>query len=98
MLSIRNVAGSAADIVGSHLADHKWPFGSLVFLNAGTTANPPPSYVMKVVSTTGNLKKPGTFRNSQCTNFLEYADADVETEFVAFDRPRVVPRAGTNRS
>jgi hypothetical protein len=41
---------------------------------------------MKVVSTTGNLKKPGTFRNSQCTNFLEYADADVETEFVAFDR------------
>ena len=38
MLSIRNVAGSAADIVGSHLADHKWPFGSLVFLNAGTTA------------------------------------------------------------
>jgi hypothetical protein len=38
MLSIRNVAGSAADIVGSDLADHKWPFGSLVFLNAGTTA------------------------------------------------------------
>jgi hypothetical protein len=38
MLSIRNVAGSAADIVGSHLADHKWSFGSLVFLNAGTTA------------------------------------------------------------
>jgi hypothetical protein len=38
MLSIRNVAGSGADIVGSHLADHKWPFGSLVFLNAGTTA------------------------------------------------------------
>jgi Na+/melibiose symporter-like transporter len=38
MLSIRNVAGSGADIVGSHLADHKWPFDSLVFLNAGTTA------------------------------------------------------------
>jgi len=38
MLSIRNVAGSGADIVGSHLADHKWPFASLVFLNAGTTA------------------------------------------------------------
>ncbi len=38
MLSMRNVAGSGADIVGSHLADHKWPFASLVFLNAGTTA------------------------------------------------------------
>jgi hypothetical protein len=38
MLSMRNVAGSGADIVGSHLVDHKWPFASLVFLNAGTTA------------------------------------------------------------
>jgi len=38
MLSIRNVAVFGADIVGSHLADHKWPFASLVFLNAGTTA------------------------------------------------------------
>jgi hypothetical protein len=38
MLSIRNVAGSGADVVGSHLADHKWSFGSLVILNAGTTA------------------------------------------------------------
>jgi Na+/melibiose symporter-like transporter len=38
MLSIRNVAGSGADIVGSHLADHHWSFGSLVYLNAGTTA------------------------------------------------------------
>lgn len=38
MLSIRNVAVFGADIVGSHLADHQWPFASLVFLNAGTTA------------------------------------------------------------
>ncbi len=38
MLSMRNVALFGADIVGSHLADHKWPFASLVFLNAGTTA------------------------------------------------------------
>ena len=38
MLSIRNVALFGADIVGSHLADHKWSFGSLVYLNAGTTA------------------------------------------------------------
>jgi hypothetical protein len=38
MLSIRNVAGSGADIVGSHLADHHWSFGSLVYLNAATTA------------------------------------------------------------
>ena len=38
MLSIRNVALFGADIVGSHLADHKWPFASLVYLNAGTTA------------------------------------------------------------
>ena len=37
MLSIWNVAESAADIVGSHLPDHKWQFSSLVFL-AGTTA------------------------------------------------------------
>ena len=38
MLSIRNVTIFGADIVGSHLADHQWPFASLVFLNAGTTA------------------------------------------------------------
>jgi BT1 family len=38
MLSIRNVALFGADVVGSHLADHKWPFASLVYLNAGTTA------------------------------------------------------------
>jgi hypothetical protein len=38
MLSIRNVALFGADIVGSHLADHKWPFASLVYLNACTTA------------------------------------------------------------
>jgi hypothetical protein len=38
MLSIRNVALFGADIVGSNLADHKWPFASLVYLNAGTTA------------------------------------------------------------
>lgn len=38
ILSIRNVALSGADIVGSYLADHKWPFAHLVYLNAGTTA------------------------------------------------------------
>ncbi|MBV9489803.1 MAG: MFS transporter [Verrucomicrobia bacterium] len=38
MLSIRNVALFGADIVGSHLADQKWSFASLVYLNAGTTA------------------------------------------------------------
>jgi MFS family permease len=38
MLSIRNVALFGADVVGSYLADHKWPFANLVFLNAGTTA------------------------------------------------------------
>jgi MFS family permease len=38
ILSIRNVALFGADIVGSALADHKWPFHRLVYLNAGTTA------------------------------------------------------------
>jgi hypothetical protein len=38
ILSIRNVAVFGADIVGSFLADHKWPFAHLVYLNAGTTA------------------------------------------------------------
>ena len=38
MLSIRNVAASGADVVGSYLADHNWPFAHLVYLNAGTTA------------------------------------------------------------
>jgi MFS family permease len=38
MLSIRNVALFGADVVGSYLADHKWPFAHLVYLNAGTTA------------------------------------------------------------
>jgi MFS family permease len=38
ILSIRNVALFGADVVGSYLADHKWPFAHLVFLNAGTTA------------------------------------------------------------
>jgi MFS family permease len=38
MLSIRNVALFGADIVGSHLADHGWPFARLVYLNASTTA------------------------------------------------------------
>ena len=38
ILSIRNVAVFGADIVGSYLADHKWPFAHLVYLNAGTTA------------------------------------------------------------
>jgi MFS family permease len=38
MLSIRNLALFGADIVGSYLADHKWPFPNLVYLNAGTTA------------------------------------------------------------
>jgi MFS family permease len=37
MLSIRNLAASGADIIGSHLADHQWTFGNLVLLNAGTT-------------------------------------------------------------
>ena len=27
-----------ADVVGSYLADHKWPFANLVYLNSGTTA------------------------------------------------------------
>ena len=38
MLSIRNVAIFGADVVGSYLADHNWPFANLVYLNAGTTA------------------------------------------------------------
>ena len=38
ILSIRNVALFGADVVGSYLVDHKWPFSNLVFLNAGTTA------------------------------------------------------------
>ena len=38
MLSIRNVAIFGADVVGSYLADHKWSFTNLVYLNAGTTA------------------------------------------------------------
>src|SRR4029077_398381 len=38
ILSIRNVAIFRADIVGSHWADHNWPFASLVYLSAGTTA------------------------------------------------------------
>ena len=38
ILSIRNVALFGADVLGSYLVDHKWPFAHLVFLNAGTTA------------------------------------------------------------
>jgi hypothetical protein len=38
ILSIRNVALFGADVVGSYLVDHKWPFAHLVYLNAGTTA------------------------------------------------------------
>jgi MFS family permease len=38
MLSIRNVASSGADVVGSCLADHNWQFAHLVYLSAGTTA------------------------------------------------------------
>jgi MFS family permease len=38
MLSIRNLALFGADVVGSYLADHKWPFPNLVYLNASTTA------------------------------------------------------------
>jgi BT1 family protein len=38
MLSVRNVAVFGADVVGSYLADHKWQFSSLVYLNAGTSA------------------------------------------------------------
>ncbi len=38
MLSVRNAALFGADIVGSSLADQKWPFSNLVYLNAGTTA------------------------------------------------------------
>jgi hypothetical protein len=38
ILSIRNIALFGADVVGSYLADHQWPFAHLVFLNAGTTA------------------------------------------------------------
>ena len=38
ILSMRDLALFGADIIGSYLADHKWPFAHLVFLNAGTTA------------------------------------------------------------
>jgi hypothetical protein len=38
ILSFRNVALFGADIVGSYLVDHKWPFMDLILLNAGTTA------------------------------------------------------------
>ncbi len=38
ILSFRNAALFGSDIVGSYLADHKWPFGGLVILNAATTA------------------------------------------------------------
>src|SRR3984893_18026946 len=38
MLSFSNVAQFGADIVGSYLADHNWPFANLVYLNAGSTA------------------------------------------------------------
>jgi predicted MFS family arabinose efflux permease len=38
ILSIRNMSLFGADVVGSYLADHRWPFSQLVFLNAGTTA------------------------------------------------------------
>jgi len=38
ILSIRNVALFGADVVGSYLVDHRWPFAHLVYLNAGTTA------------------------------------------------------------
>jgi predicted MFS family arabinose efflux permease len=38
ILSIRNIALFGADVVGSYLADHHWPFAHLVYLNAGTTA------------------------------------------------------------
>jgi MFS family permease len=38
MLSIRNFAVFGADVVGSYLADHKWAFPNLVYLNAGTSA------------------------------------------------------------
>lgn len=38
ILSVRNVAYFGADILGSYLADHNWPFANLVYLNAGTTA------------------------------------------------------------
>jgi predicted MFS family arabinose efflux permease len=38
MLSALTVSAFGADIVGSYLADHKWPFANLVYLNAGTTA------------------------------------------------------------
>jgi predicted MFS family arabinose efflux permease len=38
MLSVFTVAMYGADVVGSYLADHKWPFANLVYLNAGTTA------------------------------------------------------------
>lgn len=37
ILSIRNVALFGADVLGSKLADNKWPFQNLVFLNSGTT-------------------------------------------------------------
>jgi hypothetical protein len=38
ILSIRNMALFGADVLGSYLTDHQWPFAHLVYLNAGTTA------------------------------------------------------------
>ena len=38
IMSVINVASSASDVVGSHLADNHWTFAHLIYLNAGTTA------------------------------------------------------------
>jgi MFS family permease len=38
LLSVRNIAGQGADVIGSRLSDAKWHFAWLVYLNAGTTA------------------------------------------------------------
>jgi len=38
ILSVRNIALFGADVLGSYLTDHQWPFTHLVYLNAGTTA------------------------------------------------------------
>src|SRR5215471_6373791 len=71
ILSIRNLALFGADIVGSYLADHKWPFDHLVYLNAGTTAIvlllAPflPAALMKSKDNAGNTETPdGTVRKA----------------------------------
>jgi hypothetical protein len=37
IVSVNNLTGQGADVVGSKLVDSHWSFRSLVLLNAGTT-------------------------------------------------------------